>query len=500
MESLKHLARVRAHGTSSASRAIRHRARSSRRFAKRSSAAEDDDDALTLERDDALTLARANERDVELKRFPSKSPFADENGLAKALRALRAATDAAAAARAAEWIDKTAGDSARRMEAAREAARAFIDARRTIPSDFSRQASEALASTAASRQHIGWLRELTGHTVEDGTKDFENALERVERVPGSVVAKEFAYLLVPGLFGSYYPGYYDDVQTAFTSYGVSCKTSRLISGEGVVRTNAAALKREIDDFARETSGKKVVVIGHSKGGVDAAAALAMFDDDLRDKVRGLIAVQCPYGGSPIATDLLCDALASTTTGFLEALLSASRGSGSRLVAPIADLTYAARRAFLNEFPVPKHYEVVSFHTSTMSPAAALFPSASYIRNRYGAENDGLVARVDAELPNSIAVRASFEQDHADCVFPTKHDADLFARHVIEEDESFALRRAAGFDAAGSSTPPPIGAAIVRAQRALSDALPERLRASATSVAYHEALVGVLLTRHPRDVD
>jgi len=47
-----------------------------------------------------------------------------------------------------------------------------------------------------------------------------------------------------------------------------------------------------------------MVLGHSKGGIDAAAALSMYWPELKDKVAGLVLAQSPYGGSPIASDIL----------------------------------------------------------------------------------------------------------------------------------------------------------------------------------------------------
>ncbi|CAK9204741.1 unnamed protein product, partial [Sphagnum jensenii] len=44
---------------------------------------------------------------------------------------------------------------------------------------------------------------------------------------------------------------------------------------------------------------------HSEGGVDAAAVYSMFWPKLKDKVVGLVLVQSPYGGNPIAPDILC---------------------------------------------------------------------------------------------------------------------------------------------------------------------------------------------------
>lgn len=65
--------------------------------------------------------------------------------------------------------------------------------------------------------------------------------------------------------------------------------------------------REIKEYVEEIywgSGKRVLLLGHSKGGVDAAAALSLHWSDLKDKVAGLVLAQSPYGGSPIASDIL----------------------------------------------------------------------------------------------------------------------------------------------------------------------------------------------------
>ncbi|PQM33645.1 hypothetical protein Pyn_30861 [Prunus yedoensis var. nudiflora] len=47
-----------------------------------------------------------------------------------------------------------------------------------------------------------------------------------------------------------------------------------------------------------------MLLGHSKGGVDAAAALSIYRCYLKDKVAGLALVQSPYGGTPLASDIL----------------------------------------------------------------------------------------------------------------------------------------------------------------------------------------------------
>lgn len=47
-----------------------------------------------------------------------------------------------------------------------------------------------------------------------------------------------------------------------------------------------------------------MILGHSKGGVDSAAALSLYWPELRDKVAGLVLAQSPYGGTPVASDIL----------------------------------------------------------------------------------------------------------------------------------------------------------------------------------------------------
>lgn len=73
--------------------------------------------------------------------------------------------------------------------------------------------------------------------------------------------------------------------------------------QSAVEKNARELKDHIVELYWGT-GKRVVLLGHSKGGVDAAAACSMFWPDLKDKVVGIVLVQSPYGGSPIASDIL----------------------------------------------------------------------------------------------------------------------------------------------------------------------------------------------------
>jgi len=240
-----------------------------------------------------------------------------------------------------------------------------------------------------------------------------------------------AFLFVRGLYGEHYPCYQWDAVEHFRRRGAIARLSAAARGAGTTAANAAALCDEILAFADELgvdgagNQRRVVLVGHSKGGVDACAALALYEHRLADVVLGVVTVQSPYGGSPIASDLTAnETLRGVTSRALETLLRAPRGEGARtLLPPLLDVTYENRMAFLEHHPLPDRFPCVSFHTRTSSNNSVLAVTAAYARNAYGEENDGLVCRVDAEVPGCVAVRWRAEFDHADGAYPrTMSDA------------------------------------------------------------------------------
>ena len=87
----------------------------------------------------------------------------------------------------------------------------------------------------------------------------------------------FAVLLVPGLWGHHYPGYYVTVRDMFRSIDIECEISR-VNSEGSVKENARTVKDEIEELCEnknnsdknEKRRKRVLAMGHSKGGLDIA--------------------------------------------------------------------------------------------------------------------------------------------------------------------------------------------------------------------------------------
>ena len=425
-----------------------------------------------------------------------------------------------------------------RVASAADIASALADARALLGerADIAGEMARAIEKTAHSRRDVGWLaRDPAARPALDGTARFEEILDDVRRrssgdcsgsgyepSPALAGPDAPAYLLVPGLFGDYYPGYMADVRDWFVARGARCRMSVACDAEGTVRANARALAAEVTAWRREMETETetesesfdertaaVVLIGHSKGGVDACAACAEYASLLRGVVRGIVTTQCPYAGSFVSSDLLATpTLESLAAAALEAVTGTRRGEGATLLLPaVRDLTYASRRTYLASFPHPdpRAFPVVSFHTETTHHGSLLFLPAAYARNRYGAPSDGLVARCDAEVPGGVCVRFVGEQDHADCAYPREVSDGAVKAHRASQRKARGVGGSndggsngrGGIDAdadggGGDERGWAAGEALVRARAALVRATPERLRGVASPGEYHEALATLLL--------
>ena len=83
--------------------------------------------------------------------------------------------------------------------------------------------------------------------------------------------------------------------------------------------------------------RRIVLIGHSKGGLDALAAVAKYKGELAPIVRGIVCLQSPIGGSPVASDLVFGS--SAVKMFIHAVY---RIVGSDFES-LRDLTYESRQ-------------------------------------------------------------------------------------------------------------------------------------------------------------
>ncbi|XP_015692817.1 uncharacterized protein LOC102716132 isoform X2 [Oryza brachyantha] len=327
-----------------------------------------------------------------------------------------------------------------------------------------------------SSKDIGWLQRTKALPCPvDGTNRFKELLHSISgmhHLPNTLV-----YLFIPGLFSNHSPLYFVNTKRIFSKMGLTCHIARIHS-EASVEKNARELKLYIEELYWG-SGKQVLLLGHSKGGVDAAAALSLYWSELKGKVAGLALVQSPYGGTPVASDILREGqIADKETRRIMELIICKLIKGD--IRALEDLTYDKRRDFISKHKLPvDELPIISFHTeastaptmlATLSRVAQaeLFPwlplprflsaseyaesllaslklpvvvpasaamavSALHLRLRYGERSDGLVTRRDAEVPGSVVVRPERRLDHAWMVHSTlrKDRAEADATQMCE---------------------------------------------------------------------
>ncbi|KAK8535441.1 hypothetical protein V6N12_056959 [Hibiscus sabdariffa] len=311
-----------------------------------------------------------------------------------------------------------------------------------------------------SSDDIGWLQRTPGMApVEDGSARFLELLEAI-RNGKHTLPNSFVYLLVPGLFSNHGPLYFVATKRFFSKMGLACHIAKIHS-EASVEHNAWELKQYIEELYWG-SGKRVMLLGHSKGGVDSAAALSIYWSELENKIAGLALVQSPYGGSPIASDTLREGqIADKETRRIMELLICKTIKGD--MRALEDLTYEKRKEFVMKHKLPEGIPLISFSSEArVAPgvlatltqiahaelprlpflkfgssefdnvsglghqvpivipvSAAMAVCALHLLLRYGEKSDGLVTCRDAEVPGSVVVRPEQKLDHAWMVYSSK---------------------------------------------------------------------------------
>jgi hypothetical protein len=200
-------------------------------------------------------------------------------------------------------------------------------------------------------------------------------------------ARQLVYLIVPGAMGHQVPRYMAQTQRHLESLGLEVHRSRIRTTAGVAE-NAATLR---DEVLRLSRGKRsVVLITHSKGGVDALAADAIHRE-IRPHLRARVLMQPPWGGTPLA-DMLDGTLSRSALRLV---------SGSPAL--IDDLKGAARASFSAAHRFSLAVPTVTLATSHTG-WSALTPIAALLRRRGAGDSDGVVPQRSQLVPGSHVVR------------------------------------------------------------------------------------------------
>jgi hypothetical protein len=145
-------------------------------------------------------------------------------------------------------------------------------------------ANDAAEEPSVKPSESGWAGREFGGARADRSKEYRAAADGAKAGTNQLPpdAKEYIYLVVPGLFTEHYPGYMKDNMARMKKLGLDARMVE-IDTDASVEDNAKVIRDTIKKIA-EAEGKEVVIIGHSKGGVDTTAAMAQYPE-LYEHVR-----------------------------------------------------------------------------------------------------------------------------------------------------------------------------------------------------------------------
>ncbi len=218
-------------------------------------------------------------------------------------------------------------------------------------------------------------------------------------VPGfmSNLASDSGYL--PNL--PFMPEYFGRQIAYLRGRGLDCRLVD-IESETSIYANARKVIKEI-----EQAPGKVLIVGHSKGGLDTLEAL-LKRPDLRRKVHAVIAVQSPFFGSPVADLMLSGPTLSVPSSLLLDMLGGSRQS-------LRNLSVKYRRGYHREreAEIRKLTAQVPFYSYSTWKDDSFLPYLDTVFEGFrdymlglGLKNDGLVPAESAVLPGSRYVYLS----------------------------------------------------------------------------------------------
>jgi hypothetical protein len=215
----------------------------------------------------------------------------------------------------------------------------------------------------------------------------------------------FVYLYVPGLYSGRKVGGPTSAEGKLTKHQERVNEMKalgldarlvVVPNDGTVLNNSEIISRTIREVVAETN-KYIVLIGYSKGGVDASAALAL-NPWIVPWIRVFITLFSPLYGSHIAADIEDSMLRPVVFLAIKNLLEAD-------TAAVRDLSFKRRGPFIASHPFDERVPSLSLASAitTASKTSPFLAPYKYILSKYNKENDGLVACQDALYPGSSMI-------------------------------------------------------------------------------------------------
>lgn len=240
--------------------------------------------------------------------------------------------------------------------------------------------------------------------------------------------RSYKILFVPGFLsdvviaaGSYSlmekikAGQYFDEQLAWMKEAGIDAERVVIESEESPKHNASVIAAAV-----RAAGKPVIIVSHSKGGLDTLEALVS-DAGLPERIRGWIPIQAPFLGSPVADDIVGRAFLRGPAFALMRSLEGSEKSLVSMTAPFRAAYYERHRDRISELLGPRSpTRIICFASWQENEPFRIDTFLELSRDamaKRGIENDGLVPWKSAILPG-CAYAAVSGIDHAVPVMAT----------------------------------------------------------------------------------
>lgn len=232
--------------------------------------------------------------------------------------------------------------------------------------------------------------------------------EREASLPPRAEPDAYRLVFVPGFLSSCVPGFntFADVIAAARAAGFEAQLLD-VGGRGSVEANAAQLALQIGQLPDD--GRRLLIVGHSKGVLDALAAMVLHPH-LAQRVAAVIGVAGAFNGSPLADQLrglYRVAVASNP------LLRCESGAGDEL----EGLRPEARRAWWRDhgraLTMPVYALVALPDAARVSPVLALTHGRLAEIDRH---NDGQLLARDQVAPGGILL-GYINVDHLEAAIP-----------------------------------------------------------------------------------
>lgn len=232
--------------------------------------------------------------------------------------------------------------------------------------------------------------------------------------------RKYHIAIVPGLFSELYAAMYSalkkvspvsdpktlnswaDQDKFFRTHGLRYSFVPIKSQQSCA-TNAQIIADHIEAIAADVP---IILMGHSKGGVDILNFLVRFPK-LRTRIKGWISIQSPLQG----TSLVDMAFIPRGSEIAELLLGMFKGTEEAL----SCMSEKNAKKLLTDEEMPKVASMPSVqYTSSISPnnvKSGLFMTSLYLCSVGDGENDGMVPLMSGCLPQAQCIKGS-EIDHA----------------------------------------------------------------------------------------